>query len=160
MEGEGRVEPVQAYTGRRRNENSRPGLGHEEKKKSKKKPKKKKEQEVVEEEDDMFGLMNSLLGSDTRAPTTPVSKPKNITFKSGREANQAIAKLQSQVNKAETEYIRAAEAYRRNKGSPMEAQFRTKLKSTTNNLESLKKELSQLQRHVKQAKEKKDMYTF
>lgn len=154
--GEGQVEPVQAYKSRR-NENDRPGLGLG---KEPKKKKGKKKQVVEDEEDDMFGLMNSLLDPKKAPPEHKPSIPKVIKFKNEREANQAVAKLQTDVNKAQAEYVHATEAYRRNKGSPMESQFRTKLKTATNKLEGLKKELSRIQHHVKQTKEKKDMYTF
>lgn len=164
MDGEGRVDPIKAkpYVNQQSSDiNSRPGLGLKEVG-----PKKKKEatqQSKVEiEELGMFGLMNSLLGGedkkDEKKSTTNISS-SNTKIKS-QEINQKIAVLQSQLDKAQKEYVHATEAYRRNKSSLLEKQFAEKLKSAASQFDTLKKQMDQVQRHAKAAKEKKDMYTF
>ncbi|KAI8981990.1 hypothetical protein BDF20DRAFT_818623 [Mycotypha africana] len=179
--GEGRVEPIQAKPyGKIRflkgGDQSRPGLGlnhtkeNEERGKAKRNKQKKakqqqaKEKEKAEDETDMFTFMNTLLKEDEtkavkpKAETTAERKAK--TPKDAREANQMIAKISSDVDKAQYNYVHANEAYRRNKGTPFETQFHTKLKAATQTLQALKKQKADLERHAKATKAKKDMYTF
>ncbi|RCI04817.1 hypothetical protein CU098_010070 [Rhizopus stolonifer] len=161
VDGSGRVNPVQVqpYTMGKPKfhgiDNSRPGLGLQNKPKQTKKEAKKKQRD---QPIDMFGFMNTLL--DQQKKPAPESSVKPINLKDTRQTNQTIAKLRANVEQAQTNYIHAGEAYRRNKGSPMENQFRTRLKDATHQYENLKKQLDQLETQVKRTKEKKDMYTF
>lgn len=165
MDGEGRVNPIEAkpYVNQQSSDiNSRPGLGLKEVGPKKKKKEATQQPKVEKEELDMFGLMNSLLGGedkkDEKKSTTNISS-SNTKIKP-QEINQKIAVLQSQLDKAQKEYVHATEAYRRNKSSLLEKQFAEKLKSATSQFDTLKKQMDQVQRHAKAAKEKKDMYTF
>ncbi|KAI7901009.1 uncharacterized protein BX663DRAFT_515994 [Cokeromyces recurvatus] len=161
IQGQGRVEPVEAnkvYSSRSQYHENRPGLGLVSKKGIQKRKKKEKVKEGAEEID-MFSMMNTLLGKQSQEDNI---KQKSTIIKSlnEKQANQTIAKLQSKLDKAELNYIHAKEALRRNKGSPMESQFKTKLKNANHTFETLKNEMSELQRHVKRTKEQKEMYTF
>lgn len=130
------------------NQQARPGLGLYKKKKPgvKKHPPK----DTV----GVFNLVNTL--SDSKQADTSV--PMNITTR--QQANKMMANLQSKIDKTHKEYINATEAYRRNKGSPMENRFATKLKNAASGLQDLQRQMSKLEGHVKREKERQDMYTF
>ncbi|KAI8981038.1 hypothetical protein BDB01DRAFT_795092 [Pilobolus umbonatus] len=140
--GQGRIEPVEVN---QHSQGDKPGLGFRAKKLEKKIKKKKEEEEV-----DMFGIMNSLL-----APPPP-----KIDVKKKSVSTQPIAKLQSEVDRLHAEYIHASESYRRNKSTSLAYQFKMKLKKVHEQLEEAKKELHDRQKHIKQSKERQDMYTF
>ncbi|KAI9471865.1 MAG: hypothetical protein EXX96DRAFT_339169 [Benjaminiella poitrasii] len=162
-QGQGRIEPVEAnkvYTSQ--HHGNRSGLGSVSQKaisKKKTKEKTKAKQEERDEEVDMFNLMNTLLegNSDKAKDKSPAKAVKTLNTK---QANQTIAKLQSKLDIAQSDYVHAKEALRRNTGSSLEGQFRTKLKNATHILETLNNEMSGLQRHVKRTKEQQEMYTF
>ncbi|RCH87637.1 hypothetical protein CU097_008083 [Rhizopus azygosporus] len=151
LQGQGRVEFVQET---KYGQTGRPGLGFE-----KQKPKKKtKPKMIAKEKNDVFSYMNSILEpvkKSTKVPEGSAPKPTNE-----KEAYKAIAKLQDEMNKAQLGLSNAKAAYKRNKGTFNEDLFSTKLKDAAAHLDVVTTELKKLQRHVKQTKEKQDMYTF
>lgn len=131
----------------------RPGVGILGKKTLRKKePSREK---LEKKGDGMFQFMNSLLQQPQQPSQSTINNDKKPT-----DTRKAVAKLQSELDKALTEYTKANEAYRRNKGSSMEFQFRTKLKEATIRLECLKNQMSEHQSHIRSIKEKQKMYTF
>lgn len=166
MDGKGRVDPIEAYLSHR-DANSRPGLGLE--KKGKKKAKDRNKSLVPEDEQDqkdtVIDLIHSLVDTDkvvgknkTAREIEPIKVKIDVANK--QQANKTLAKLQSDLDKAQKEYMHAKEAHRRNRGTPLENQFTVKLKSAATQLDNAKKQFNQISNHVKQEKERKDMYTF
>ncbi|KAI8353208.1 hypothetical protein BD560DRAFT_217267 [Blakeslea trispora] len=157
VRGHGRINPIEAkpYLLRKHkgDDKSRPGLGMQHKPKHPPQKPKKPEQEL-----DMFGWMDNLLSQPQEKEIT--TSVKSFASSDTRQTNQNISKLRSSVDKAKAEYVHASEAYRRNKGSSVDNHFNKKLKNAAHQYESLKKQLNELETHVKRAKEKKDMYTF
>lgn len=152
MDGKGIIDPVTANPYHKKGL-ERSGLGLFDKEST---TKKRPLQRVSEKkDDDMFQFMNSLL-QQPQQPQQPIINNN----KKPSDTRKAVAELQYKLSKAQTEYTRANEAYRRNKGSLMESQFRTKLKNATTTLERLKEQMNDYQSHVKNAKEKQKMYTF
>lgn len=145
MKGEGRIDPIEVkpYS----NQQNRPGLGLKNKKK---KPAVNKNTPTQ----DIFNLVNTLLDTKKVDSSVPI---KTATR---QQTNQTMAKLQSLLDKTQQEYLNATDAFRRNKGSPMENQFSTKLKNVTSRLQDLKRQMYQLEGHVKREKERQNMYTF
>ncbi|KAI8367949.1 hypothetical protein EDC96DRAFT_143031 [Choanephora cucurbitarum] len=161
VHGHGRINPIEAkpYLDKKHKgygaDNSRPGLGMQQKPKKLAQNKKGKAQEL-----DMFGWMDNLLSQPQESEETIPKSVKSFASSDTRQTNQNISKLRSSADRARAEYIHANEAYRRNKGSPVEDHFIKRLKETTHKYENLKKQLAELETHVKRTKEKKDMYTF
>jgi uncharacterized phage infection (PIP) family protein YhgE len=103
----------------------------------------------------MFQFMNTLLQQPQELPQSAI-----INNEKSMDTRKTISKLQSEIDKAQTEYTKANEAYRRNKGSPIEARFRTKLKDAATRLQRLKELMDEHQNRIKSVKEKQKMYTF
>ncbi|KAI8646908.1 hypothetical protein BD408DRAFT_439710 [Parasitella parasitica] len=162
LDGKGRLEPIEARPYAGNSLDQRPGLGHKKKTKQPRQKTSKDPCKTDQQGDDMFGLMNSLLGnqpSNQEKPGTTAQKRLNKST-SARQANQTRAKLQTKLETAKIEYSHATEALRRNKGTPMEAQFRNKLKTATDQYTRLGKQLADIDNQVKRTKQQKDMYTF
>ena len=102
--------------------------------------------------------MNSILEPVKKSAKVPEGSAPNPTNE--KEAYKAIAKLQDEMNKAQLGLSNAKAAYKRNKGTFNEDLFSIKLKDAAAHLDVVTTELKKLQRHVKQTKEKQDMYTF
>jgi ribosomal protein S20 len=97
---------------------------------------------------------------DSTTKEKEILRKVKIEVSNKQQTNKTLAKLQSDLDKAQKEYIHAKEAHRRNQGTLLEKQFSIKLKSATTQLDSAKKQLNQISNHVKKEKERKDMYTF
>ncbi|KAF7729365.1 hypothetical protein EC973_004622 [Apophysomyces ossiformis] len=163
-EGQGRVEPVEARPYRKggardHSLDHRPGLGSISINKAQqaKKPEPK--------EDTVFGFMNALLDASP-AQTTNRSVITKKESKAGsveidpREAQRKLAMLQRDISAAESTLSRALESVRRNKGTPMESQFRSKAKSAADTLDALKRQAATLQGNLKRSKDREKMTSF
>ncbi|CEP18186.1 hypothetical protein [Parasitella parasitica] len=162
LDGQGRLEPVEARPYAGNSLDQRPGLGHKKQQRQPRKKKPKEPSKINEQEVDMFGLMNSLLGNQPSNQEEPATTAQQRLNKSTdtRQANQTRAKLQTKLETVKIDYAHATEALRRNRGTPMEAQFRQKLKAAADSYKSLSKQMADADNQVKRAKQQKDMYTF